>query len=98
MEFPPEETPVVEEVPVKDPAVEHIPEEEPMTIPDGPGEDAPLPPPTYATDGLVLGLVLGTLAGVILGFALKQMPIWIAVGLLLGGGIGLFLDRKKDKK
>ena len=37
-------------------------------------------------------------AGILIGFLLKQMPIWIVGGILLGGAIGFLLDLRSDRR
>lgn len=51
-----------------------------------------------STDGLVLGIAIGMVAGILIGFLLKQMPIWIVGGILLGGAIGFLLDLRSDRR
>ena len=60
---------------------------------DGQPHDTP-----KSTDGLVLGMAIGMVAGILIGFVLHQMPIWIVVGILLGGFIGFLLDSRNDRR
>ena len=50
----------------------------------------------HSTDGLVIGIAVGMVAG--MGFLLRQMPIWIVVGILFGGASGFWLDLRNDRR
>lgn len=51
-----------------------------------------------STNGLVIGAAAGMVLGIVIGFLLRQMPIWIVGGILLGGAAGLLLDIRSDRR
>ena len=51
-----------------------------------------------STNGLVIGATAGMVLGIVIGFLLRQMPIWIVGGILLGGAVGLLLDIRSDRR
>ena len=51
-----------------------------------------------STDGLVIGIAAGMVSGILIGFLLRQMPVWIVGGILLGGAIGCLLDLRRDRR
>ena len=51
-----------------------------------------------STDFFVVLTVAGFVLGVILGFILKNIPLFIVAGTVIGAAVGLVLDDSKDKK
>mgnify|MGYP001656575499 FL=1 len=51
-----------------------------------------------STDFFVVLTVVGFVLGVILGFILKNIPLFIVAWTVIGAAVGLVLDDSKDKK
>ncbi len=51
-----------------------------------------------STDFFVVLTVAGFVLGVVLGFILKNIPLFIVAGTVIGAAVGLVLDDSKDKK